>query len=155
MTTYWKRNGKYLKVGGKYAISENCCCGVLGCALPPDVPENLTITFTSTNANWDGQSFDLVWDGVKWFFQDLDALPCISSLGFEYKGVTITLNCGEQAGPYTIEVNWGGWFATGAAGSPTTNSLSPINLSGSVSAEAFDGTCGGATTLNYDIVETP
>lgn len=105
--SWYKWEGKILKVGGRIAVSEDCCCGTGPCCgknLPTDAfgtpsadpkhPTTLTATFTNTSdcACVDGMVVTLTWSAIGQYWEGPGDAAESCSLS---SGETFTLSCGE------------------------------------------------------------
>jgi hypothetical protein len=90
--TFYKYDGKFLLDGGKFAISEDCCCGESTCYklrecdadsntcnAPCDhpIPDQLTVKLSGLGGDWDGYNGVHVvdWDNACNWSKDLPQLP--------------------------------------------------------------------------------
>jgi hypothetical protein len=175
MPLLWK-NGGLVWYNGGLAIDEDLCdceCGgVEECLIPPDLPESLSLTVTSSNANLsvsDQMDWleDLLADEKGWKWEDERC--CLDSGNTSWCGYTVRLFCNTIDHPlynsnypvdaYLVTFSSSMFDPAANGGSvlfysqPTSVSFSPFTVTGSIDTTSFDGDCGGAATSNYTITE--
>lgn len=149
MTTYYKQDGKYLKVGGKYAVDAACCCASCVCRLPPDASETFELTFgTASPAGCPTGTKTLSWIGAPTSAWTFGACIC-NCAPPDYDYWDMQLECVDGAWVLAVVLTWKSNSYTASVAFTCTQN-NPAILSGTLSFTGLPLDYVGSTTLTVD-----